>query len=292
MTVRLPRDQTSQAPPDAGWSLSRVQFLTAAVVGLAAAGLPAASRAAAKPQPLSYSYPFFPQVMGTYTPEAVGDILNMLLTGEQWPVAILTAQLSEPVPADVSPLDLDVARAWLAKSVDHVLFLESQGAQSLSDTFATPGPLVYDRSVPRHKGKEVFTTIMTGAYMTAGREFAELGEPLLSKWMYQLGAAQAEERVLARTVLTIYGAPESTPPNNKGAETDLFIYVRDAYRLLDTMGFFGGYPNKVGYPPRDAVLAAAGPMAAAVVQAVPNNASVSSTIANIAAITNERASKP
>src|SRR5437588_12331342 len=124
MTPRLSRSQTPGAAPvtDGAPSLNRARFLTAAVVGLAAAGLPGASFAAAKPQPLSYSYPFFPQVAGTYTPEAVGDILDMLVTGEQWPVAAITTQLSKPVPADVSALDLSITQAALAQSVYHVDF--------------------------------------------------------------------------------------------------------------------------------------------------------------------------
>ena len=68
--------------------------------------------------------------------------------------------------------------------------------------------------------------------------------------------------------------PGVTPPYYKAFETDLFLYTRDAIALFKQLGFIGG---KGTYQGRDAVLAATGPMAGAIIQKAPNNAS--STVA-------------
>jgi hypothetical protein len=116
--------------------------------------------------------------------------------------------------------------------------------------------------------------------MTAAREFAELGQPTLVKYSYQIGATEAEHRVLARAALALNGDTSSIPPNNKAFETDLFLYVRDVYNLFKQFGFIGGTGATFTYPGRTAALALAGPMAAAEIQKTPNNASSSVTAAD------------
>jgi hypothetical protein len=119
--------------------------------------------------------------------------------------------------------------------------------------------------------------IFVAAYMTATREFAELGQPLLAKYAYQIGGTEAEHRVLARAALALAGSTSHIPPNNKAYETDLFVYVRDAAAVLVQLGFIGGSGASASYPGRAAALTAAGPMATAVIQQSPNNATTSVT---------------
>jgi hypothetical protein len=80
--------------------------------------------------------------------------------------------------------------------------------------------------------------------------------------------------------------PDTDPPNNKAFETDLFVYVRDAYSLLAKMGLFGGLPRRLDYSSDEAILALAGPIGTKVLQLIPNNASVS--ITSPADVTKER----
>lgn len=158
------------------------------------------------------------------------------------------------------------------------------GAHSLTDTFTT-GPAT-PFAAASLKGKESSTTIFVGAYMTAAREFGELGQPLLVKWALQAGGAEAEERALARAMMAVQDVPGSNPPNNKAFETDLFLYVRDAYALMAKIGLFGGLPRRLPYPSREHALALSGSTGATVLQRIPNNATVSITLP--AEVTRER----
>lgn len=265
-----------------GRRFSRAQLLMGAGAGIAAAALPWG--AGAQTVPGTLSFPYYPQVLGTYSPERIQDILNILLTMERFAVAAGTANYNGPAQPGINPLLVTAQQASIVTSLAHVDFLESQGAHSLSDTFSVPGSLGV--SVAALQRKEGITTIFVGAYMTAAREFAELGQPTLVKWAFQGGAQLAEERATARALAAIQGAPTS-PPVNKAFETDLFLYVRDAYALMTKIGLFGTGPTKFTYPSRDEALAAAGPIAAEVIQKVPNNATRS--IMSPADITKERA---
>jgi hypothetical protein len=173
-----------------------------------------------------------------------------------------------------------ILQAVLAQEQYHADFLSSLGAQSLTDTFTIPSAAPLSSQAGFLKTMEMGETIGTASYMTAAREFAELGQPTLVKYAYQIGATEAEHRVLARAALALGGDTSSIPPNNKAFETDLFLYVRDVYSLFKQLGFVGGTGTTVTYPGRTAALALAGPMAGAVTQKTPNNASTSVTAAD------------
>lgn len=267
-------------------SISRRQLLTAATVGAAVAVVPMSARAQGSTGggSATLSFPFFPPVAGTYTPENIQDILNILLTMEQFGVAINVANLTGAIDPQVNPVQVDSQRASLVQNLAHVRFLNSLGARALTDTFTT-GPAA-PFTAASLKRAEVTLTIYIGAYMAAAREFAELGQPLLVKWAFQSGARYAGERVLARGEMAVQNVPDTDPPNNKAFETDLFVYVRDAYSLLAKMGLFGGLPRRLDYPSDEAALALAGPIGTKVLQLIPNNASVS--ITSPADVTKER----
>lgn len=268
--------------------LSRAQLLRAAGLGLAMAAIPVGVDAQG-PSPTGaaaeLSFPYFPQVNGRYTPEGIQDIFNMLVTMERFVVANVTASLQGSIAPGLTPLHLAIERASAVSALAHVDFLESLGAQSLTDTFTIGGPP--GESTMALQRKELITTIFIGAYLAAGREFAELGQPLLAKYAFQTGAEHAEHRALARAIQAIEGTPGEIPPN-KAFETDLFLYVRDAYTMLGQLGVFGGLPVKLPYPARDEVLAAAGPTVHLVIQTMPNNASSSVTFSGPASVLGAR----
>jgi hypothetical protein len=230
-------------------------------------------------------------VQGTYTTEAIQDILNILDTLEHSNVAVHTAALNQAAQLGFDPLALSVVQASVAEEQYHVDFLESLGARTLTDTFTLRAANFTNRIA--FFGGMVFVGVTYSAgYMTAAREFAELGQPTLVKYAYQIGVTKAEHGVLGRTLLALAGVSKAIPPNDKAFETDHWVYVRDLYKFLQDLGLFGKSEVTVTYPGRDAALAAAGPMANAVNQRAPNNASVSSTSANAGTITAGRGPTP
>jgi hypothetical protein len=215
------------------------------------------------------SFPFFPNVSGAYTTESVQDVLNMLDTAERLLVAIHTAALTKYTAQLGFPaLVLSIVQASVAQEQYHVDFLESLGAQSLTDSFTVRAAQLTDQ--PTYLQAMVGVgTIYTAAYMTAAREFAELGQPTLVRYAYQIGATKSEHGVLGRAILAVGGASSAVPPNNKAFETDQYLYVRDFHSFLAGRGYFGKNDTAVPYPGRAAALAAAGPMASVVTQTTP-----------------------
>lgn len=280
--------------------VSRAQLLAAAGAGLAMAMVPKTTEADGSAPPGSprvLSFPFFPQVQGTYTTESILDILNMLVTFEHGDVAFLADHLSRANELGLSSLQLAVEQASIAEHQYRTDFLESLGGRSLTDILTLR--TVTRTAVDALRKAEFSPSFDVAAYMAAAREFAELGQPTLVKYAYQMGVAAAEERAVVRTILATAGVaplmpgwPPEIPPNNKAFGTDYFLYVRDAYQFQVDLGFFGKNPVLLHYPGRDSALALAGPMAGGVLQKTPNNASVSTTGAKFGTWGGERGSAP
>jgi hypothetical protein len=254
---------------------SRAQLLKAAGLGFALAAMPGAvaAQSVSAGAAAGLSFPYFPQVTGTYTPEEIRDMLDMLVTMERFVVANVTASLQAPIAPGLAPLHVPIEQASVVAALAHVTFLESLGAQTLTDTFTIGVPPTESSAALQRK--ELITTIFIGAYLAAAREFAELGQPVLAKYAFQIGAGHAEHRAMARVMQALEGTAPGILPTNKAFETDLFLYVRDAYSILSALGLFGTAPVKLTYPTTAEVMAAAGPMANLVVQTMPNNASSS-----------------
>lgn len=268
--------------------VSRAQALRAAGIALAAAAIPrgaAADGSAGTGRAAYFEAPFFPQITsGTYTTETIQPIINVAVTAEHLAVTFLTRAITNADaigltsnPKDQPGLFLKVIQAQLAEELLHAQFLEALGAKPLTDTF-TPDPASYSALIPFFKTVEIADTIFVSAYETANREFAELGQPTLAKYAYQIGAVEAEHRVFARTAQALSGVGTAVPPNNKAFETDLFLYVGDAAKTLAGLGVIGSPTRpQLTYPGADAALAAAGDMGRMVIQRSPNNATSSIT---------------
>jgi hypothetical protein len=278
-------------------TVSRAQLLSAAGAGLALAALPGAAAASAvrTGSAQRLEFPFSPQVQGTYTPENIQDILNVLDTLEMLFVTYFAYALTS-ANLGLTGATLSTTQATVAIGQYHIDFLESVGAHSLLNTFTPRNKPNAATIIPGHEGD---LTFLTAAYMTAVREFAELGQPLLAKNAFQAGATWAEFRGVARTL----GDPAvSTPALNKAFETDHFLYTRDLYKFyVAGTQFENPGPSRSGltliYQGRAAVLAAAGPMASAVIQKTPNNAIVSTSGVDVqakgnAAFVGERGATP
>jgi len=274
--------------------VSRAQALKAAGVAFAATAIPGAALADGNPGTGRAPYfeaPFFPQITsGTYTTETIQQIIDVAVTAEHLAVTFLTNAIKNADaigltnnPKDKPGLFLQVIQAQLLEELLHAQFLEAFGAKTITDTF-TPDPAAYTGLVPFFKNVEVADTIFVAAYETANREFAEMGQPTLAKYAFQIGAVEAEHRVFARTAQALSGVATAIPPNNKAYETDLFLYVGDAARTLVGLGVIG-HPTRpqLTYPGADAALAAAGDIGKLVIQRTPNNATTSITpsVANV-----------
>ncbi len=279
-------------------TVSRAQLLAAAGAGLAMITFPRAAEAAQATgtgNAARLEFPFFPQVQGTYTTENIRDILNVLDTLETFFVTYYTHALTA-ANLGLTGSSLATIQATLAIGQYHIDFLDSIGGHSLLTTFTPRNKPNAATIVPGHEGDATF---VLAAYITAVREFAELGQPLLAKNAFQAGATWAEFRGVART----FGDPAtSTPALDKAFETDHFVYTRDLYKFyVAGTQFENPGPSLSGlvlnYPGRTAALAAAGPMASAVIQKSPNNAVVSTSGADVqakgnAAFVGERGDRP
>ena len=73
----------------------------------------------------------------------------------------------------------------------------------MTTTFTLPDPAVLTNAGLYFRMLELLETVCTAAYLTANREFAELGQPLLAKFAMQAGVVEGEHRVAARTALAL-----------------------------------------------------------------------------------------
>lgn len=263
--------------------LSRAQLLSAAGAGIAAAAIPGTGAEAASTGQLQF--PFYPTTTTPYQTEQIQDILNTLVTLEYLGATGSAGVVANPSALGLSGLSLSMVQASAAEDQYHIDFLTSIGAKPTTTTFTFPSfaSLGSNAQATLLTFIETLTNIEVAAYMTGVREFAELGQPSLAKWAYQIGGQHAEERAVFRMLSAVGGNAAYVPPHNKAFETDLLLYVRDAIPLLMQIGVIGSTNpaySAVPYPGRTAVLAAAGPMAAAVIQKTPNNASSSVSLAS------------
>lgn len=268
--------------------VSRARLLLGAGAGLAGGLLPVRTYAHAFGTGNSWmpSFPFFPKVKGAYASEAIMDILDALSTASHLRATFIANNINAgrvaPIPNEPpgSQLALRIAQADAAIEQYHIDFWGSLGATPVTTTFtrapADPATL------------EARQHVHVAMYLAAVREFTELGQPTLAKWAFQAGAIEAEDRALFRILQVLGGNKAGNPPNNKAYETELLLYVRDALDVFKALGVIGGSGQPLTYPGRDAVLAAAGPMATAVVQRVPNDAGWTVVYAGPSSVIGER----
>jgi hypothetical protein len=258
--------------------LSRVQLLTAAGAGLAAALVPTAVGAEPHPGTGRLSFPYFPPAQGSYTTEQIQDILNAVVTTRY---LVADAVYYTVTHGLVSGPALTSQQIGLARFQYEIDFLASIGALPVTTT-ATVG-LSDPTLLPK---AQLATSVVTmSMFLTATREFAELGQPVLAKWMAQLAAREAES---VQSVRSAAGNPSL--PN--AFETDLFLYTRDGLDALKGLGLWGGTGTPVPYPGRDAILAAAGPWANRIIQRRPNDAGSSIKVSGLADLDTILAERP
>ncbi len=176
--------------------------------------------------------------------ESVSDIVNIAITAEELAITLLTNVIKNASGYDqpIKEPVLSVLKGALASEVYHRDYLAKAGATPLTQAFTVPDPKIlsdYDT---------LFTTVVqlesafVAAYTAAAAEFADMGKPELVKVAFQIGAVEAEHRVLANYALG------HRPANNMAFEANLFGAVGDAAAALKKLGFIGGSGKQVSYP--------------------------------------------
>ncbi|MGI8968040.1 MAG: hypothetical protein ACR2GA_02910 [Chloroflexota bacterium] len=268
--------------------ITRSQLLKAAAVGSVAAAVPSVVGAASP----TLSFPFFPQTPGSYSPETVEQITGSILTWAYFETTASTFILTTPpllAQLGLTGVPLAFLQAFAAEQQAQLDFWSSlvPEAKPQTTTF-TVNPALIPNPLAGLQIFEVLASIRTGLALTAVREFAELGQPTLAKYAAQYSSVQIEERVIVRLFQALAGNSAAIPPNNKAFATDLFLYTRDAVGAMFALGLIGGKGVTLTYPGRAAVLAAAGPIGAGILQQTPNNASTSVAITGPASFLSPR----
>jgi len=269
--------------------ISRRRAIGIVGAGLAAVAIPSAADAD------GLTFAFFPQVTSAaYTPESVPEIIGNMLTQEYLHGAIAAALLLTPSLAATmgltSGLPLAHFQSLAAIHQDRIDFWTSlvPGANAKAITSFTVDPALLSGPRALFAAGEAVDSLRIATAITAAREFSELGQPTLAKYAAQGIGSDGGIWAGLRFLDVLSGSTSAIPPVNKAFSTDLVLYTRDAVAILHALGIIGGTGVPVAYPGRDVMLKAAGPMAAAVVQARPNNATTTVQVSGLSSLTAAR----
>src|SRR6516225_5517896 len=171
--------------------------------------------------------------------ESVGSFISTFATAEALAVTLLGAAIAGAEKYDggkgLPPTVVRWLKAMQAEEQAHYEYLTEAGAKPLTLTFTVPQNLVDITT----SSKAFFDflvsaeTIFVGAYVAAGGEFADLGQPALAQVACQLAGVESEHRVLANY------ARGAVPPNNLGFEKAPFSTVAEAAHQIKSLGLLG-----------------------------------------------------
>jgi hypothetical protein len=186
--------------------------------------------------------------------ESVQEILDIAATAEALAVTVVGEALASagadgydpPLPEAVGA----VFQAVRAADQAHLEFLRAAGAAPLTLEFTvpvrssgTPSAILADPATLLSTAA-VLKGALVAAYLAAARAFAEGGEPGLVKAAFQIGAIEAEHRVLAAHAVGI------RPANNLAFAEPMFETVGAAAQALTQLGWLGGAGPTIAYPGR------------------------------------------
>lgn len=173
------------------------------------------------------------------TNESVADIINIASTAEALAVTLTGAVIAGAAKYDngkgLSSMLVTSIKGIQAEEQAHYQYLTGAGAKPLTLTFTIPQSLaaITTDSAALLKFVVAAETIFIGAYIAAGQEFAELGQPALSQVALQIGAVECEHRVLAN-----FGTG-AMPPNNLAFEQALYHNIHEAAAAVQELGLLG-----------------------------------------------------
>jgi hypothetical protein len=171
--------------------------------------------------------------------ESVANIINIAATAEALAVTLTGAVLAGAKGYDggrgLSPMLVRWVKGIQAEEQLHYEYLSKAGAKPLTLTFTVPQNLA--AITKDSKALLAFVvaaeTIFIGAYIAAGAEFADLGQPALTQVAFQVCGVECEHRTLAH-----YGTG-AVPPNNLGFEEAPFHTLGEAAAKVKSLGLLG-----------------------------------------------------
>ncbi len=272
--------------------LNRADLLKAAAVGgIAALSLPCAASAADISRTGVESFPYFPEIAsGTYTPESVDEIVSNILTWDYLEATSVVVLVTDPgiqKAIGQTPFTLNFLQSFLAAMQAQIDFWSAAvpAARPATTTF-TLDPALLSSPTAALGLYELASGTRLAMMITAVREFAELGQPMLAKYAAQNLAMYAEDHGIVRALEAQAGAPG--PVLNKAFETEVFLHTSEAVDVIRVLGLIGGKGLTLTFPGRDVVLAAAGATGKAVTQLRPNAATAPFTFTGPASVLGPR----
>jgi hypothetical protein len=261
--------QSTDEPSVSAGRFSRSSLLKAVAAAAGMAALPSVASANGP----GVSFPFFPAVNGRYSTESLATIVSNLLTFEYLTVTYLFYSLKA---ADQSKVPAGVLAAWQAEIAIkqyHIDFLSTliPGTTPATTTFTVPTSLPANASqalqgVPTaDQGLRIEELLGDDGgilYQTAAREFAELGQPTLVEYAFQIGAQYYEYRGIIRRDEGNLGEAEDIPPNTAAFEEDTLLYTQQLIDRFKSEGLIGGTGQALPYPGRTSIMASTGSLAA------------------------------
>lgn len=185
------------------------------------------------------------QVFAQEGNDDVATILNLAATAETFACTHYYLALTESNIA-LSPDEISIIKGFLDSELQHLEFLNANGAESLVSEFYTPENIFNDRqqfSLITEQAEFAFI----GAYMGAVRRIAELGNPELATTAAQVAAVEQEHLALVRQI-------GGRRPNNQSLARAPFFNTSDVVPVLQP--FLEGAENfdgPVAFPGADAI---------------------------------------
>jgi len=171
--------------------------------------------------------------------ETVADIINIAATAEALAVSLTGAVIAGAAKYDGGKGLPAMLVTWVkgiqAEEQAHYQYLTAAGAKPLTLTFTVPQNLAAITTDSKTLLNFVVAAenIFIGAYIAAAQEFTDLKQPALAKVALQIGAVEAEHRVLAS-----YGTG-ANPPNNMAFEKAPYASVGEAAAAVKSLGLLG-----------------------------------------------------
>ncbi|MBV9258060.1 MAG: ferritin-like domain-containing protein [Ktedonobacteraceae bacterium] len=177
--------------------------------------------------------------------QAIQNILNIAATAETLAVVFYTEVLEHEYDLDLRPGTRLNIHAALIEEQLHLQFLNKHGARALTQKFSFPhGRRTFEDLGLFLKTQQQLESAFVAAYLAAVKEFAQAGRPDLAQIAGQIGAIEAEHRVIGRVI----GA--QFPANNEAFAPLLLNAVAEAPAFLKGAGYLNPvYGNAFSFRP-------------------------------------------
>ena len=178
--------------------------------------------------------------------DTVETILNIAATAETLACTHYYNVLTDS-DIQLTPAERAILTAALDTEYQHLQFLNANGGEALTQEFFFPLNVYVDRENFSNI-TEMAETAFVGAYLAAGRRFAELGNPLLAATASQVACTEEVHLALIRQI-------GGRLPNHVSLAQAVIFNVSDAAPVLQ--GFLEGgtdfTDSPSGFPGGDAI---------------------------------------